>query len=208
MLWRAVGFLLVTLQRQNFQVLAGCYDDLPDDVQGRLGRPLSEEPEFWRAAPEEALQWGAEEFGFPLPTTGGDTSSPAPAAEGSSLGAAAEGHLCAALGVSLVVLCLICVYPIIYVFFMSRNIQILSSGDAVANPARERGCARSPWDSPFQRLVFVPLWPFSFLPSLPFPLLAFAGRSAQALLCLSPRGLRPSAPPLCSGPSSIPAPPP
>ena len=96
MLWRAVGLLSVTLKRQNFQVLAVCYADLPDDVQCRLGRPLSEEPEFWRAAPEEPLQWGAEEFGFPLPMTGGDTSGPGPAEEGASLGAVAEGHLRAA----------------------------------------------------------------------------------------------------------------
>ena len=26
---------------------------------------LSETPEFWRAAPEAAVQWSAEEFGFP-----------------------------------------------------------------------------------------------------------------------------------------------
>ena len=30
---------------------------LTDEVEGRLGRPLSEDPEFWRAAPEVALQW-------------------------------------------------------------------------------------------------------------------------------------------------------
>ena len=36
-------------------------------VEGRLGRPLSEAPEFWRAAPEAALQWSAEDFGFPDP---------------------------------------------------------------------------------------------------------------------------------------------
>lgn len=32
-----------------------------------LGRPLSEARELWRAAPETALRWGAEEFGFPDP---------------------------------------------------------------------------------------------------------------------------------------------
>ena len=41
-------------------------------VEGRLGRPLSEDPEFWRAAPEAALQWSAEEFGFPDPRRGDD----------------------------------------------------------------------------------------------------------------------------------------
>ena len=54
-----------TLQRQNFQVLAGCAPSLGDQVQGRLGRPLSEAPEFWRAAPEAAVLWGGEEFGYP-----------------------------------------------------------------------------------------------------------------------------------------------
>ena len=32
---------------------------------GLLGQPLSETPEFWRAAPDAAVQWGAEEFWFP-----------------------------------------------------------------------------------------------------------------------------------------------
>ena len=65
MLWRTVGFLSVTLQRQNFQVLAGCAPALDHEVQGRLGRPLSEVPEFWRAAPEAAVLWGGDEFGYP-----------------------------------------------------------------------------------------------------------------------------------------------
>ena len=65
MLWRTVGFLSVTLQRQTFQVLAACVPTMADEVEGRLGRPLSELPEFWRAAAEVALQWSAEEFGFP-----------------------------------------------------------------------------------------------------------------------------------------------
>ena len=65
MLWRTVGFLSVTLQRQNFQVLAGFALSLVDQIEGRLGRPLSEVPEFWRAAPEEAVLWGSDEFGFP-----------------------------------------------------------------------------------------------------------------------------------------------
>lgn len=64
--WRTVGFLSVTLQRQNFQVLAGCAPSLGDQVQGRLGRPLSEVPEFWRAAPEAAVLWGGDEFDYPL----------------------------------------------------------------------------------------------------------------------------------------------
>ena len=72
MLWRTVGFLSVTLQRQNFQVLAACAPALPDQVEGRLGRPLSEDPEFWRVAPKAAVEWGAEEFGFPPRRRGGN----------------------------------------------------------------------------------------------------------------------------------------
>lgn len=63
MLWRTVGVLAVTLQRQNFQVLAGCAFGLEHEVRGRLGRTLSEEPQFWRAAPEEALDWGRRSSG-------------------------------------------------------------------------------------------------------------------------------------------------
>ena len=71
MLWRSVGLLSVTLQRQNFQVLAGCAPMLEEQVQGQLGRPLSEAPEFWRAAPEAALLWAGEEFGYPPSPRGG-----------------------------------------------------------------------------------------------------------------------------------------
>ena len=70
MLWRSVGLLSVTLQRQNFQVLAGCAPMLEEQVQGQLGRPLSEAPEFWRAAPEAAVLWGGDEFEYP-PSPGG-----------------------------------------------------------------------------------------------------------------------------------------
>ena len=65
MLWRTVGFLSVTLQRQNFLVLTGCAPVLAERVTGLLGRPLSETPEFRRGAPDAALHWEAEEFGFP-----------------------------------------------------------------------------------------------------------------------------------------------
>ena len=41
--------------------------NLPLRRAGRLGSPLSEEPEFWRAAPESALEWGADEFDLPPP---------------------------------------------------------------------------------------------------------------------------------------------
>ena len=64
MLWRTVGVLSVRLQRQNFQTLAACAPALRHALEGRLGRPLSEDPKFWFAAPEAALQWSAEEFGF------------------------------------------------------------------------------------------------------------------------------------------------
>ena len=93
MLWRTVGFLSVTLQRQNFQVLAGCAPSLAEQVDGRLGRPLSEEPEFWRAAPEEAILWGSDEFGFPPSPRGG---APALGEPEGDLTHAAAGHLRAA----------------------------------------------------------------------------------------------------------------
>ena len=89
MLWRAAGLLSVTLQRQNFQVLAGRAPGLEEQVLGRLGRPLSEAPEFWRAAPEEALDWGAEEFDYPRVRD-------SPSHEAEELGWPAEGHLHAA----------------------------------------------------------------------------------------------------------------
>ena len=92
MLWRTVGFLSVLLQRRNFQVLAACAPALTHEVEGRLGRPLSEDPEFWRAAPESALQWSAEEFGFPDQRRGGDSNGPG----GDSAGNPAAGHLHAA----------------------------------------------------------------------------------------------------------------
>ena len=62
-----VGSLSVTLQRQQFQVLAGCAPTLADEVTGRLGNPLSETPEFWRAAPQAAADWSAEELDLPPP---------------------------------------------------------------------------------------------------------------------------------------------
>merc|ERR1712093_193225 len=67
MLWRTVGFLSVTLQRQQFEVLAGCAPTLGAEETGRLGNPLSEAPEFWRAAPDAAVDWGAEELDLPPP---------------------------------------------------------------------------------------------------------------------------------------------
>ena len=55
--------------RKSFVDL-GRWDPLLDiQMEGRLlGRPLSGELEFWRAAPDTALYWGAEEFDFRLLT--------------------------------------------------------------------------------------------------------------------------------------------
>ena len=75
MLWRTVGFLSVTLQRQQFQVLAGSAPTtLGEEEAGRLGNPLSEVPEFWRAAPDAAVDWGAEELDLPPPPRPGDVA--------------------------------------------------------------------------------------------------------------------------------------
>jgi len=90
LLWRSVGLLAVTLQRQTYQVLAGCAPARAAQEAGRLGRPLSEVPEYWRAAPEAALDWGAAEFDLPPPRR-------AEAREGADdLGASSRGHLRAA----------------------------------------------------------------------------------------------------------------
>ena len=90
MLWRTAGFLSVVLQRRNFQVLAACAPALTHEVEGRLGRPLSEDPEFWRAAPEDALDWGEDEFGYQR-----SQGAPGPDAD-DELGVGAAGHLHAA----------------------------------------------------------------------------------------------------------------
>ena len=93
MVWRTIGFLSVTLQRQNFQVLAGCAPSLGEQVQGRLGRPLSEVPEFWRAAPEAAVLWGGIEFEYPPSPRAGAQDSEVPEPGSQQSGA---GHLRAA----------------------------------------------------------------------------------------------------------------
>ena len=92
MLWRSVGFLSVRLQQQKFLILAACAPALTHALDGHLGRPLSEDPEFWRAAPEAALQWSAEEFGFPDLRRGTDHHGEV----GADLGSSAAGHLHAA----------------------------------------------------------------------------------------------------------------
>ena len=68
MLWQTLAVPSVTLQREQFQVLAGYAPTSADEVAGRLGNPLSETPEFWRAAPEAAVDWSAEELEPSAPT--------------------------------------------------------------------------------------------------------------------------------------------
>lgn len=85
MRWRTIGFLSITSKRQNFLVLAGCAFLLDTQVEGVLGRsPLSEEPEFWPAAPADAtLDGGAKElFDFPPAAPVGGGEAPDPAATG------------------------------------------------------------------------------------------------------------------------------
>ena len=52
-------------------MLKGGAPALDYPVQGQLGRPLSEAPEFWRPAPEAAMMWGGEEFDYPPAPRGG-----------------------------------------------------------------------------------------------------------------------------------------
>ena len=92
MLWRTVGFLAVRLQRQNFLTLAPCAPALIHAFERRLGRPLSEDPGFWRAVPKAAMQWSAEEFGFPDQRHGDDPNG----VDGFDLDYSAAGHLHAA----------------------------------------------------------------------------------------------------------------
>ena len=56
-------------------LLAGCAPTLADEVAGRLGNPLSEVPEFRRAAPEAAVDCGADEFVLPPPPPLGDVEA-------------------------------------------------------------------------------------------------------------------------------------
>ena len=93
MLWRTVGFLSITLQRQNFQVLAGCAPSLAEQVEGRLDRPSLKPQKFWHAAPEEAILWGSDEFGFSPSTHRGPLALGEP--EGDLMYSAA-GHMRAA----------------------------------------------------------------------------------------------------------------
>ena len=78
----------------------------------RLCRPLSEVPEFWRAAPESALAWAAAEFELPSTRRGGreedeDGETPALSQGG---GGAPAGCGIAALSVSWSVRCDVSLY--------------------------------------------------------------------------------------------------
>ena len=62
MLWRVAASLSVGAQRAIFRGIARCLPALQAGA-GQLGRPLSEEPEFWRATPDfECVDWVAEEL--------------------------------------------------------------------------------------------------------------------------------------------------
>ena len=64
MLWRVGCTLSVALQRAVFRGLAIGMPEIAEGA-GRLGNPLSEEPEYWRAAPDFAcVDWVAEELGL------------------------------------------------------------------------------------------------------------------------------------------------
>ena len=64
MLWRVGASLSVAAARAVFAGLALCVPALRTG-EGRLGRPLSEEPEYWRASPDaECVDWVAEELGL------------------------------------------------------------------------------------------------------------------------------------------------
>ena len=58
---------MVMQKVSEMQVLIGCIPNSAALCEGRLGSPLSEDPEFWRAAPESALDWGVDEFDLPPP---------------------------------------------------------------------------------------------------------------------------------------------
>ena len=61
-LWRFACSVSVALQRGNFAMLAPTFASGPDSLaeSGRLGNPLSEEPELWRCAPSTALSWASD----------------------------------------------------------------------------------------------------------------------------------------------------
>ena len=54
MLFRVAASMSVAVQRGNFDVLSTAVPALAESA-GLLGRPLSEEPDFWRPAPAAAV---------------------------------------------------------------------------------------------------------------------------------------------------------
>ena len=54
LLFRVAASLAIAVQRGNFDVLAAAAPALSSS-SGRLGAPLGEEPEVWRAAPAAAV---------------------------------------------------------------------------------------------------------------------------------------------------------
>ena len=62
MFWCTIGFLSVILKGQTFRVLAARAPRVAEQEEGLLGRPLSEDPDFWWAPPESALGGGAKKF--------------------------------------------------------------------------------------------------------------------------------------------------
>ena len=86
MLWRVAASLSVGAQRVIFWGMARCLPALQEGG-GQLGRPLSEEPEFWRAVPDaECVDWVADELGLPT----GEWDGPGSLRSG---GAAGDGGL-------------------------------------------------------------------------------------------------------------------
>ena len=85
MLWRVGASLSVAAQRAVFRGLAACMPDLRAGG-GQLGQPLSEEPEFWRAAPDATcIDWVAEELGLEPGRWDRPAAPQGPSAEGAAL---------------------------------------------------------------------------------------------------------------------------
>ena len=84
MIWRVAALLSLGAQRAIFHGLARCIPALQVG-DGQLGRALSEEPEFWRAAPDaDCVDWVASELGL-LPESW-DLAGPAPPTTESTAG--------------------------------------------------------------------------------------------------------------------------
>ena len=66
LLWRAVGHLSIQVQRDTFAALSRGLSPLEQGLVGTQGRVLSEDPEFWRAAPAAAVE-RLDDFAGDLP---------------------------------------------------------------------------------------------------------------------------------------------